>query len=54
MKRPTKAADLASFKKFCQQATDNQLRNIYFDELRANRCAFADVARTVKAQRGLT
>lgn len=44
----------SEFRAYCKQATDTQLRNILVKELLARRQAYAEIARSVMAERGLT
>lgn len=45
--------DREEFRLFCEQATDAQLRNIYIKEKTARRTAYANIARTVMAERDI-
>lgn len=44
----------ADFKMYCEQCTDSQLRNVYAKERLARRSAYADIAKQVMTERGLT
>lgn len=42
------------FRRYCQQCTDKQLRNVYALESLARRVAYARIAQQVMQQRGIT
>ena len=46
--------DKAEFRGYCRGITDTQLRNVLAKELLARRNAYADIARSVMAERGMS
>ena len=55
--RPTRSAlreDKADFRQYCMQCTDTQLRNVYAKERLARRVGYANIAKQVMQERGLT
>lgn len=46
--------DKAEFRLYCEQCTDNQLRNVYAKESLARRTTYARIALDVMNQRGIT
>ena len=46
--------DRAEFRPYCYGITDRQLRNVYDRERLARRTAYANIAKQVMIERGLT
>jgi hypothetical protein len=46
--------DKAEFRLYCQGVTERQLRNVYDKERQARRTAYANIAKQVMIERGLT
>lgn len=46
-------SDKEDFRQYCRQCTDAQLRSVYEKERNAKRTAYANIARSVLAERGL-
>lgn len=44
----------ADFRRYCEQCTDSQLRNVYAKERLARRIAYARIAQDVLFERGIT
>jgi hypothetical protein len=46
--------DKREFRGYCEGCTDSQLRNVYAKESLARRTAYANIAKQVMTERGLT
>jgi hypothetical protein len=51
---PVTKQDKSDFRLYCEQCTDDQLRNVYAKESLARRTTYAQIARNVMNQRGIT